>query len=117
MIGRATLSALVVAVLLFLALPIVIIIILSFSSATYLTFPPPAFGVRWYRAYLGGDEWLAATALICWSRSLSSFCHRVGHARRTGPGAPAAPVAQPRRGVDCIAADRAGDHCAHRRLR
>jgi len=33
-----------------MALPIVIIVILSFSSATYLTFPPRAFGVRWYRA-------------------------------------------------------------------
>jgi putative spermidine/putrescine transport system permease protein len=41
-----------------MALPIVIIVILSFSSATYLTFPPRAFGVRWYRAYLGSNEWL-----------------------------------------------------------
>ena len=40
-------------VLLFLALPILLIVVLSFSSASYLTFPPPAFGVRWYRAYLG----------------------------------------------------------------
>jgi putative spermidine/putrescine transport system permease protein len=53
----------VTAVLLFLALPIVVIVILSFSSATYLTFPPPAFGVRWYRDYLGSSEWLAATWL------------------------------------------------------
>jgi putative spermidine/putrescine transport system permease protein len=63
MIGRATLGVLVTAILLFMALPIAIIVILSFSSATYLTFPPPAFGVRWYRAYLGSNEWLAATAL------------------------------------------------------
>jgi putative spermidine/putrescine transport system permease protein len=63
MIGRTTLGVLVTAILLFMALPIAIIVILSFSSATYLTFPPPAFGVRWYRAYLGSNEWLAATAL------------------------------------------------------
>ena len=62
-VGRAVTGALVTAVLLFMALPILIIVILSFSSATYLTFPPPAFGVRWYREYLGSGEWLAATGL------------------------------------------------------
>jgi putative spermidine/putrescine transport system permease protein len=50
-------------VLVFMALPILVIVVLSFSSASYLTFPPPAFGVRWYRAYLGSPEWLAATGL------------------------------------------------------
>lgn len=63
MIRRVSFGTLVGAVLLFLALPIVIIVILSFSSASYLTFPPPALGVRWYRAYLGSGEWLAATGL------------------------------------------------------
>jgi putative spermidine/putrescine transport system permease protein len=50
-------------VLLFLALPIVLILVVSFSSAAYLTFPPPSFGLRWYRAYLGSREWLDATFL------------------------------------------------------
>lgn len=50
-------------VLVFMALPILVIVVLSFSSASYLTFPPPAFGVRWYRAYLGSADWLAATGL------------------------------------------------------
>jgi putative spermidine/putrescine transport system permease protein len=63
MIGRASVATLATAVLLFMALPIAVIVVLSFSSATYLTFPPPAFGVRWYRAYLGSGEWLAATGL------------------------------------------------------
>ena len=62
-VGRAANAVFVTAVLLFMALPILIIVILSFSSANYLTFPPPAFGVRWYREYLGSDEWLAATWL------------------------------------------------------
>ena len=43
--------------------PIIVVIILSFSSASYLTFPPPAWGVRWHREYLGSRDWLAATAL------------------------------------------------------
>jgi putative spermidine/putrescine transport system permease protein len=62
-ITRLTSGLVVGLILLFMALPILIIVILSFSSASYLTFPPPAFGVRWYREYLGGAEWLAATGL------------------------------------------------------
>jgi putative spermidine/putrescine transport system permease protein len=62
-IGRVAFAALWVLVLLFLALPIVIVALLSFSSASYLTFPPPAFGIRWYQAYLGSREWLASTWL------------------------------------------------------
>ena len=62
-LGKAAGGTLVTAVLLYMALPILIIVVLSFSSASYLTFPPPAFGVRWYRAYLGSAEWLAATGL------------------------------------------------------
>jgi len=62
-LGRAAGGTVVTTVLLYMALPILIIVVLSFSSASYLTFPPPAFGVRWYRAYLGSAEWLAATGL------------------------------------------------------
>src|SRR5260370_28485404 len=38
----------------------------SFSSATYLTFPPPAFGLRWYSAYFASDDWLRSTWLTLW---------------------------------------------------
>jgi putative spermidine/putrescine transport system permease protein len=62
-IGGLLFRALWTLVLLFLALPIVIVALLSLSSASYLTFPPPAFGVRWYAAYLGSREWLASTWL------------------------------------------------------
>jgi putative spermidine/putrescine transport system permease protein len=53
-------------ILLFLALPIVVVFIVSFSSAGYLTFPPPAFGLRWYRAYFGDAGWLESTWLSVW---------------------------------------------------
>jgi putative spermidine/putrescine transport system permease protein len=62
-LGRALFTTLWICVLLFLALPIAIVALLSFSSASYLTFPPPAFGIRWYEAYLGSREWLASTWL------------------------------------------------------
>jgi putative spermidine/putrescine transport system permease protein len=55
--------ALVVLILAVMIAPIFVVVLLSFSSASYLTFPPPAFGVRWYREYLGSRDWLAATWL------------------------------------------------------
>jgi putative spermidine/putrescine transport system permease protein len=63
MIGRWLFTLCWTLALVFLALPIVIVVALSFSSASYLTFPPPAFGIRWYRAYLGSREWLDSTWL------------------------------------------------------
>ena len=47
----------------FLILPIVIIALLSFSSASYLTFPPPSLGLRWYHAYFASQDWLDSTWL------------------------------------------------------
>ena len=61
--NRPALKFAVVLVLAFLALPILLIVLVSFSSASYLTFPPPTFGLRWYRAYFGSADWLAATWL------------------------------------------------------
>jgi putative spermidine/putrescine transport system permease protein len=53
-------------ILLFLALPIVVVMVVSFSSASYLTFPPPTFGLRWYTAYFTSDDWLRSTWLSLW---------------------------------------------------
>ncbi|MBN9088573.1 MAG: ABC transporter permease [Reyranella sp.] len=53
-------------ILLFLAFPILVVVIVSFSSATYLTFPPPAFGLKWYAAYFGSADWLRPTWLSLW---------------------------------------------------
>lgn len=45
-------------VLLFLALPILIIFPMAFNSADYLAFPPEGFSLRWMKAVLGSSEWL-----------------------------------------------------------
>ena len=59
MLGARILPATVVGlILLFLAFPILVVIVVSFSSATYLTFPPPAFGLKWYDAYFSSADWL-----------------------------------------------------------
>ena len=46
-----------IGVLLFLSFPIVIVAILSFSSADTLTFPPPGFSLRWYERLWSMTSW------------------------------------------------------------
>ncbi len=48
------------AVLLFLVLPIVIIVPISFTSGDMLAFPLPGFSLRWYQRILQGDAWIDA---------------------------------------------------------
>jgi putative spermidine/putrescine transport system permease protein len=59
-------SSLVGLILLFLAFPIVVVFAVSFSSANYLTFPPPALSLKWYRVYFSSDNWLGPTWLSLW---------------------------------------------------
>lgn len=54
----AVYSCLVIAVLLF---PIVAIIPMSFTSATFLSFPPQGFSFRWYEVYFSSTLWIGAT--------------------------------------------------------
>lgn len=55
------LYAIVALILAWLIVPIVIIVPMSFSSARFLTFPPPSWSLRWYEAYLGSAAWMQAT--------------------------------------------------------
>ncbi|MBX9947158.1 MAG: ABC transporter permease [Reyranella sp.] len=48
-------------VILFLVLPSLLVIPLSFSDSRYLAFPPPSWSTRWYGAYFGAVEWRDAT--------------------------------------------------------
>src|SRR5260370_13530748 len=53
-------------VLLYLVFPILVVIPLSFSAGTYLSFPPPGFSLRWYENLLGRSDWLRAASLSLW---------------------------------------------------
>jgi len=44
-------------IILFLVMPILIIIPMSFSSSKYLTFPPPGFSMQWYEEFFESDVW------------------------------------------------------------
>lgn len=43
--------------LIFLVAPMLIVIIISFSSAPFLTFPPPGYSLQWYRKLFGDPAW------------------------------------------------------------
>ncbi len=60
----AWLTGLVTAlVMLFLTVPLFILVIQSFTSASFLSFPPPGYGVRWYQEVLTADDWRDALTL------------------------------------------------------
>lgn len=48
-------------VMLFLVVPSLIVIPMSFSDSQYLAFPPRDWSLRWYANYLGSHEWMQAT--------------------------------------------------------
>jgi putative spermidine/putrescine transport system permease protein len=60
-LGRLWLYVLGGLVLLFLILPSLLVIPLSFSDSRYLAFPPPGWSTRWYEAYFSALEWRDAT--------------------------------------------------------
>lgn len=47
--------------LIYLLLPILITVPLSFNDAPYLTFPPQGFTLRWYEAFFTNPDWLEAS--------------------------------------------------------
>ncbi|MNZ64877.1 Inner membrane ABC transporter permease protein YdcV [compost metagenome] len=47
-------------VLLFLILPVLVIIPLSFNSGTFLVYPLQGFSLRWYEEFFTASEWLRA---------------------------------------------------------
>lgn len=50
-------------VLLYLVLPILIVIPMSFSSSKFLRFPPTGLSLEWYRNYFTSPSWVSATML------------------------------------------------------
>jgi putative spermidine/putrescine transport system permease protein len=61
------------AVLVFLIAPVVIILIVSFSAAEYLSFPPPGLSLRWYRRFLGDVSWRRAIGVSVQVASLTTL--------------------------------------------
>jgi putative spermidine/putrescine transport system permease protein len=60
-IGWYAFRVLCIGVLLFLLLPILVIIPLSFSSSSFLAYPMPGWSLQWYENLFGSDDWARAT--------------------------------------------------------
>jgi putative spermidine/putrescine transport system permease protein len=58
-------------VLVFLLAPVLIILVVSFSAADYLTFPPPGLSLRWYRRFFGVPSWRQAIGVSVQVASLT----------------------------------------------
>lgn len=43
-----------------LTVPIIVVMIISFSKASFLTFPPPAYSLRWYEQFFTDSAWVEA---------------------------------------------------------
>ncbi|WDF43399.1 ABC transporter permease [Streptomyces sp. T12] len=71
--GRIALTAVATVILLFLALPIVVILVTSFSNNAFAQFPPEAWTLNWYKAlFADGSKWPAALSLSALVAALST---------------------------------------------
>ncbi len=59
--ARLWLYAIAIAVLVFLVLPTLLVIPMSFSASQYLEFPPRQWSLRWYQSYFSSTSWMQAT--------------------------------------------------------
>ncbi|TPQ22401.1 ABC transporter permease [Streptomyces sporangiiformans] len=73
LVGRIVLTAVATVILLFLALPIVVILVTSFSNNAFAQFPPEVWTLNWYKAlFADGSKWPAALSLSALVAALST---------------------------------------------
>lgn len=85
LVGHHALWTVTWLILAFLVLPILVIVPLSFSSGTFLTFPLPGLSMRWCEAFLGSDPWrnairnsfIVGTATTILATTLGTVASRV----------------------------------------
>ena len=71
-LGTVAVAALTTAVVLFLTAPVIIILVVSFSGADYLRFPPPHLSLRWYGRFFGVAAWRQALGVSTEVASLTT---------------------------------------------
>ncbi|HYB42849.1 MAG TPA: ABC transporter permease [Candidatus Methylomirabilis sp.] len=70
--GTIAVLAVAAAAVVFLLAPVAIIVIVSFSGADYLSFPPPGLSLCWYRRFLGAAGWRRSLAVSAQVASLTT---------------------------------------------
>ena len=74
LIGYRALQVFCVSVLLFLVVPILFVIPMSFSASSYFEFPPPALSLKWYHKFLSDAHWIATFQHSFYVGVTSTFC-------------------------------------------
>lgn len=59
-LGRPALAAFITIVLVYLMLPNLVVVPLSFSAQEYLSFPPAGFSLKWYERLAANRSWIDA---------------------------------------------------------
>ncbi|HBX53891.1 ABC transporter permease [Pseudomonas sp. UBA2684] len=59
---------------LFLLLPIVFIVLLSFGSSQWLVFPPPGWTLKWYEQFFSNPEWMASVLTSLKVAVITTLC-------------------------------------------
>jgi len=57
-VNRVAIGAIAGFVLVYLLFPVLVVVVISFSSVGYLRFPPPGLSLRWYDKLLGTPAWV-----------------------------------------------------------
>lgn len=60
-LGRLALDLAAGSVIVFLLLPTLVIVPMSFGEASFVQFPPRGLTLKWYAEYFGDADWMAAT--------------------------------------------------------
>lgn len=60
--ARLWLYTTAILVMVFLVIPTLLVIPMSFSASQYLEFPPSKWSLRWYESYFNSQSWMDATA-------------------------------------------------------
>jgi len=76
-LARALLGIVALAVALFLIVPVLVIVPLSFSSGSFLSFPPPGFSLRWYQQLFSRSDWMDSAWLSIWIACLVALLSTV----------------------------------------
>jgi putative spermidine/putrescine transport system permease protein len=59
-VSHVVFTLVVAAILLYLIIPVLIVVPMSFSEARFLQFPPKEWSLRWYEAFFHSAEWMSA---------------------------------------------------------
>lgn len=92
-VWRSLRTLVCVATAIYLIAPMLVVVIMSFSSAAFLSFPPPGFSLQWYESLVTSPYWLSALGTtICVTVPASLLSTALGSAaalvlaRSTFPG-------------------------------